>query len=117
MVRRVDIVWTDDFNGVYIDGTYAFEDHDVDPQKLCEALGIECHHHELDASWFRENYLPEAFEEVPLQAESTVCRACGGEQTYLVWDYRVTKWRPMGCFECSQDSSVVAEREGTTLEQ
>jgi len=66
----VDIVYADDWEGLYINGKLVMEEHSLSTASIFEALGVEYDLFEADVEWLADRgNLPPKFEDVKVEGD------------------------------------------------
>jgi hypothetical protein len=64
-VPKIDLVYGDDWIGLYLDGKLVEEGHSLEPFHVLDALGIKHTYHAADIDWLHEEgCLPERLDDV-----------------------------------------------------
>ena len=69
-MKSVQLVYGDDWKGLYVNGKLAYEGHSITPKEILDAIGIESEWVAVDPDWLESRgSLPENLSEVVLEKE------------------------------------------------
>jgi hypothetical protein len=70
MAGKVTRVWTDNWEGLYVNGRLVAEGHSLDAREALEAVGWAVESRELDEEWITERgHLPDGIDRVRFAKE------------------------------------------------